>query len=305
MISLKTLTLALAVAGMLAACSDDNSRIAQVSAGTLVKIEEFASSTVAPRDVHIWLPPGYSDTKKYAVLYMHDGQMLFDGRVTWNKQEWGVDEVASQLMEAETVRDFIVVGVFNGADLRHQEYFPEKAYRTLRREKQEAHYGYLSDAMMADEYLTFLVDELKPYVDATYSVHTDAANTAVMGSSMGGLISMYAISEYSEVFGQAACLSTHWPGFDPGTMGGAPDAFLAYMRGSLPSPETHRLYFDYGDQTLDAHYPPLQADVDALMRELGYTSANWTTVFEPGANHSEEAWRRRLPGALTFLFGKK
>jgi len=281
-----------------------DSRNAEVSVGHLDKIESFASEFVAARDVHVWLPAGYSSSRKYAVLYMHDGQMLFDAGVTWNKQEWGVDEVAQDLINSGALRDFIVVGVFNGGELRHQEYFPEKVYRMLPRAKQEALYGFESNKLQADEYLKFLVRELKPYIDKTYSVHTDAANTAVMGSSMGGLISMYAISEYPNVFGQAACLSTHWPGIDPKNMGEVPDVFLGYMRENLPPPANHRIYFDFGDQTLDAHYPPLQARVDMLMTELGYDGSNWQTIFDAGANHSEEAWRNRLPGVLGFLFGK-
>jgi len=294
------LAFSLAVSGAAAA----DSRMAAVDTGQLDKIESFPSKFVAPRDVQIWLPDGYNDQKKYAVLYMHDGQNLFDDRVTWNKQEWGIDETASALMKSGDVRKFIVVGIFNGDELRHQEYFPEKVYRMLPRAKQDTLYGYESDKLQADEYLKFITEELKPYIDKTYSVYTDAANTVVMGSSMGGLISMYAISEYPDIFGAAACVSTHWPGFDPKNMGEVPDLMLAYMRTNLPDPVHHRLYFDNGDQTLDAYYPPLQQKVDALVQELGYSSKNWLTVFDKGANHSEDAWRGRLPGVLRFLFGK-
>lgn len=279
-------------------------RGAKVTVGTLVTLEDFPSAHVKKRDVHIWLPEGYSTDKRYAVLYMHDGQMLFDAAVTWNKKAWDVDEAAQTLMTAGKVRDFIVVGAFNGDELRHREYFPEAVYRQLPKAKQESLYGVESELLLADEYLRFLVSELKPYVDSNYNTMPDAAHTAVAGSSMGGLISMYAISEYPQVFGQAACLSTHWPGIDPDSMDGVPEAFLAYMREKLPSPASHRIYFDYGDQTLDAHYPPLQAKVDALMQELGYSAENWVTVFDPGAPHDEIAWQKRLPGVLTFLFGK-
>ena len=258
-----------------------DSRLAEVSIGRLEKINSFASAFVAARDVQVWLPEGYDPNHKYAVLYMHDGQMLFDAKVTWNKQEWQVDEVASQLMADGEVEDFIVVGIFNGGELRHQEYFPEKPYRMLPPAEQEAYYGFESPKLQADEYLKFLVTELKPFIDQTYSVYTDAAHTAVMGSSMGGLISIYAISEYPDIFGAAACMSTHWPGVDPDIMGSVPDTFLAYLRANLPSPENHRIYFDYGDQTLDAHYPPLQQKVDALMHDLGFGGGNWRPCLSP------------------------
>lgn len=279
-------------------------RTAQVSSGTLETFADFPSAHITARDVQVWLPEGYSTDRQYAVLYMHDGQMLFDASVTWNKQEWGIDEAASDLMANGKTRDFIVVAVFNGGETRHTDYLPEKPYRMLPEDVKADLYGIEAPDLKADEYIRFLATELKPFIDDRYSTLTGPENTAVMGSSMGGLISMYAIAERPDIFGMAACLSTHWPGFQPGQVEGMPGAFIAYMRASLPAPGTHKIYFDYGDQTLDAHYPPLQARVDTMMQELGYDARNWKTVFDPGANHSEDAWRRRLPDILAFLFDR-
>ncbi|WP_417458900.1 alpha/beta hydrolase [Kordiimonas sp.] len=320
---MRNLGLTILTAGMLFACSDEKaandgdtattgtsetkqqmSAVPTVSAGRVEVITGFRSDEIGPRTVHIWLPHGYDEHKAYSVIYMHDGQMLFDANGTWNNQEWGVDELVTELMQNGRIEDLMVVGVFNAGQLRHKEYFPEKAYYLLPREKQESLYGFESDQLMADEYLRFLVKELKPYIDRNYATRPDAAHTAVMGSSMGGLISLYAISEYPDVFGSAAALSTHWPGVEPDEMDGVPEAFLAYLNKKLPDPRNHKIYFDHGDQTLDAHYPPLQKKVDALMVEKGFTAENWTTVVAPGAAHDEKAWRDRLPGALTFLFGK-
>lgn len=319
----RSLWLGALVTGLLVACSDQRSAdhedtapdwnseaetsqsvVPTVSAGRVEVITGFRSQEIGPRTVHIWLPENYNEQETYSVLYMHDGQMLFDATSSWNKQEWGVDEVASRLMQEGEIENLMVVGVFNAGQLRHKEYFPEKAYYLLPREKQESIYGFESDQLMADEYLKFLVRELKPYIDRNYATRPDPANTAIMGSSMGGLISLYAISEYPDVFGSAACMSTHWPGIDPDDMDSVPEAFLSYMESNLPRPEDHKIYFDYGDQTLDAHYPPLQKKVDALMREKGFTPENWTTVYAPGAAHEEKAWQKRLPDALRFLFGK-
>jgi pimeloyl-ACP methyl ester carboxylesterase len=121
---------------------------------------------------------------------------------------------------------------------------------------------------------------------------------------MGGLISLYAICEYPQVFGAAACLSTHWPGIFAVENNPIPNAFYAYMRKKLPNPKTNRIYFDYGDQTLDAMYPPLQKIADSIMVENGFTATNWTTQFFPGKNHSEEAWAERLPIPMEFLLRK-
>jgi hypothetical protein len=106
------------------------------------------------------------------------------------------------------------------------------------------------------------------------------------------------------VFGGAACISTHWPGIFAVENNPIPDAFYAYMKKQLPDPKTHRIYFDYGDQTLDALYPPLQKKADAVMTEKGFSAANWSTQFFPGKNHSEEAWSERLEIPFLFLLKK-
>ncbi len=158
---------------------------------------------------------------------------------------------------------------------------------------------------MADEYLMFLVHELKPYVDSAYSTLAGPDHTFLMGSSMGGLISLYAVCEYPKIFGGAACLSTHWPlaipqqepTFD------IPSTFRQYLDNYLPSPSNHKFYFDHGTATLDSLYKPHQNLIDSIMVKHGYTSENWMTKEFPGDEHSEVAWARRLHVPLEFLFG--
>lgn len=282
----------------------------EVSEGKLETYLSFQSKYVPARDVHVWLPDGYHDAaaqeRKYAVLYMHDDQMLFDATTTWNNQEWGVDEVAGQLQRAGGVRPFIVVGVNNGVERRQQEYFPNKPFRSLRKLEPKLVKGLsiLKERNQAssDEYLKFLVQELKPFIDKRYAVHTDVQNTALMGSSMGGLISLYAISEYPHVFGAAACMSTHWPGDRNPPGNPIPAAFFAYMKESLPKPATHKIYFDHGTETLDASYPEYQLQADEVMRARGYSSDNWVTKVFSGHAHDETSWRSRLDIPLRFLF---
>jgi predicted alpha/beta superfamily hydrolase len=115
-----------------------------------------------------------------------------------------------------------------------------------------------------------------------------------MGSSMGGLISLYAICEYPEVFGGAACLSTAW------TVAGGITA--RELEKALPDPKTHRIYFDFGTETTDGKYEPLQQQVDSQMKAAGYTEGtNWITKSFPGEPHSERAWRKRVDIPLQFL----
>ena len=146
----------------------------------------------------------------------------------------------------------------------------------------------------SDDYLRFLVGEVKPFVDAHSCTLPEQAHTFVMGSSMGGLISLYALGEYPGVFAGAGCLSTHWPAGD-GLM-------IDYLRRALPPPGAHRFYFDYGTETLDAGYEPYQLQADQVMRAAGYRHGqDWITRKFPGAEHSERAWRQRVHLPLLFL----
>lgn len=287
-------------------------QIPKVSKGTIQRLENFKSDYVNSRNIDIWLPDGYSSTQKYAVLYMHDGQMLYDAATTWNKQSWEVDEVAGKLIQEGKTKKFIVVGIWNNGQKRHPEYFPQKPYESLSQTQKDTITAQLQKAgrtkevfqPISDLYLKFLVTELKPYIDSHFSTLKDKSNTVIAGSSMGGLISMYAICEYPEVFGGAACISTHWPGTFSTQNNPIPDAFINYMDSHLPNPKTHTFYFDYGNKTLDALYPDLQKKVDVLMQKKGFLPTNWTTQFFEGKDHSEKSWSERLHIPLQFLLQK-
>ena len=196
-----------------------NSQDIKQSSGMIKRFEQFPSEFVSPRNVDVWLPDNYSDKLKYSVLYMHDGQMLFDSTVTWNHQAWEADDISSALMEKREVENFIIVGIWN-TDKRHAEYFPQKPFEMLSSDQKKEISIQLTNAgrtveefkPLSDNYLKFIVKELKPYIDKNFSVYTNKEHNFIAGSSMGGLISMYAIFEYPDVFGGAACLSTHWPG---------------------------------------------------------------------------------------------
>jgi enterochelin esterase-like enzyme len=285
----------------------------QVGKGTIERIEKLASKYVDARNVDVWLPEGYTPKRKYAVLYMHDGQMLFDSTTTWNKKSWDVDKIITRLLVEDKLQDVIVVGVWNGDKSRHADYFPQKPFENLELSKKEIVLNasrnngvsvFGNYQIQSDGYLKFLVEELKPEIDKKYSTKKDASHTFIAGSSMGGLISMYAICEYPNIFGGAACLSTHWPGIFVTKDNPIPDAFVNYLQHNLPNPKNHKIYFDYGDKTLDAMYPPLQKKVDEVMKERGYTGKNWITQFFPGQDHSEGSWRSRFEIPLQFLLGK-
>ena len=281
---------------------------AVLAGGSLFRVDSFPSNFITPRPVDVWLPDGYSKDKKYSVLYMHDGQNLFDETTTWNKQEWKVDEWATQLMSEGKTKDFIVVGIHNIPQIRWQDLFPEKAMAYMNVKIKDsltalAKKRNINVDFKGDEYLKFLVEELKPVIDHQYSVYTDKSHTFVAGSSMGGLMSMYAISEYPEVFEGAACVSTHWVGAMPMPNNPYPEAIFKYMEANLPKAASHRLYFDYGNKTLDQHYPQYAPRVDVILKAKGYSKANSENLFFEGTDHSESSWNKRLDQPLTFLLG--
>ena len=278
--------------------------------GTLYRIDNFPSKYITPRPVDIWLPKNYAKNKKYSVLYMHDGQMLFDSTTTWNKQEWKVDEWASLLMDTKATEDFIVVGIHNISKIRWQDLFPQKAFDYLDENVQEllleiAKENNFETQLNGDNYLKFLVKELKPFIDKTYPTNGKKEHTFVAGSSMGGLMSIYAISEYPNVFGGAACISTHWVGAVPIPNNPYPNANFEYLDDHVPSHTTHKLYFDYGTETLDQYYPQYASRVDSIYRNKGYNDLNFKNLKFEGENHSENSWNKRLNEPFTFLMGKK
>src|SRR5258708_15210714 len=174
-------------------------QIPKVSCGAIKSLENFPSKFVDTSNVDVWLPDGYSPDKKYSVLYMHDGQALFDSTLMWNKQVWGVDEVLRKLIAEKRIQDCIVVGIWNTGVKRFPDYFPQKPFYSLSPEDQQKILAIgrdkgtplIGNGPVSDDYLKFLVKELKPYIDTHFSTLRDRQHTFIVGSSMGGLISMY------------------------------------------------------------------------------------------------------------------
>ncbi len=265
--------------------------------GNLKRHERFASKYVDPRNVDVWLPPGYEQnkSKRFPVVYMHDGQNLFDPKLSFIGVDWGIDETMTRLIDEGKIREAIVVGVWN-TPKRVLEYLPQKPLVNSTRPLKDIPAAML-DQIVSDNYLKFLVTELKPFVDSTYRTHADRDDTFIMGSSAGALISVYAIAEYPNVFGGAGCISTHWPVGD--------GIVINYLKDHLPDPKTHKFYFDFGTETLDAGYEPYQRKMDGLMRKAGYREGkNWITRKFAGDEHSERAWRKRVDVPLTFFLHK-
>jgi enterochelin esterase-like enzyme len=291
------------VAAWAAVWNSSNNFPPSVSSGT-ARRHWFHSLLVDDRYIDVWLPNGYNTSVKYDVLYMHDGQMLFDASTTWNGEEWDVDGTMGALLTGGKIRPTIVVGIFNNGNKRHAEYFPEKVINTIPQPEQSELESLFSGSTRGDAYLKFIVTELKPFIDSTYSTNKDKQGTFIAGSSMGGLISLYAFCEYPDIFSGAACLSTHWIGtFSDNDA--IPNAIITYMSKALPPPNGRMIYFDHGTAGLDAMYGPHQQQVDNLLAAKGYTATNWETQIFPGADHNENYWKARFHISATFLLSDK
>jgi len=288
----------------LSSCSkqEDKTSVLNVAGGDIVRIENFDSRFVDSRHIDIWLPPAYGKGTELGVLYMQDGQSLYDATTTWNEQEWGVDEF---FIKYPDLQNYIVVGTWNAGANRWNEYFPSKAFNYMSASSMELLHGHGIDSIegkfSSDQYLKFLVEELKPFVDSNFEVNNSREYTAIMGSSMGGLISWYATCEYPAVFGTALCLSTHWPGIFTNENNPIPTAFLDYLEDKLDVSEGYRFYFDTGTETLDSLYLVHQSKVDSLFRGKGFSEQNFLSNVIEGAGHTEDYWRARLDLPFNFL----
>jgi len=248
------------------------------SHGSLVTLPGFHSPQLGnDRSLRLYLPPSYGENpaKRYPVLYMHDGQNLFDAATASYGVEWQVDETFDRLIGQGAVREAIVVGIDNTAD-RISEYTPTP----------DPSYG----GGNADAYLDFVQQTVKPYVDAHYRTLTGAADTLMAGSSLGGLLSCYAGLTRSTVYGAVSCMSSSfwWNG----------ESFTHTVQG-YHGRKPVRIYLDAGgDNDGRAQTETFR---DALLTDGWTAGGDLLYVFDPAGAHNETSWARRLPGALEFL----
>ncbi|MFO7680305.1 MAG: alpha/beta hydrolase-fold protein [Chloroflexota bacterium] len=245
------------------------------------------------RDIFVFLPPSYeAGDQTYPVLYMHDGQNLFDEVIAF-AGEWRVDETMTELARTKSL-EAIVVGVSNMGQHRLDEYSPF----------QDATYG----GGQGELYLDFLASTLKPLIDQDFRTRPEPAYTGIMGSSLGGLISLYAFFQRPEVFGFAGVMSP--------SIWFADYAMVKFVREAAFS--NGRLYLDagtqeYGNATQQSdemrsksrQYYAGVRDLKQMLVDKGYhPGQNLLHIEEKGAHHHEAAWERRLPLAIEFFLKK-
>lgn len=272
-----------------------------VSSGNLYHLDIFSPEMNETIKVDVWTPEDYSRHNDYPVIYMHDGQNLFDASSTWNHQAWEVDSVMGKLIAKNSIKPAIIVGVYSTDTTRLGDLMPEKPLQYLQNDTIKNFIAMMCRSnYRADEYLAFIVNTLRPIINENFSTDTTMAATSIMGSSMGGLISIYGMCEYPHVFGAAACLSTHWTGA-LGSNEDFPGAMHRYLCKNMPKDNIHRVYIDNGTCPYDSVYTPYMHRMVTLAQELGYTGQKLKWDIYPGHAHNEQSWAQRVEVPLKFL----
>ena len=284
---------------------------AALGAAKLDTYPQMTSQFVQPRDVTVWVPDA-CQSAACPVLYMQDGQTLYDPKLSLSGASWGMADTLTKLIDTKAVPAVIVVGIYN-TDKRGREYLPQKIYDRMPADARVRMAKNWGGEPLSDQYLNFMVTELKPFIDKTYKTLPDPAHTYVMGSSMGGLIAFYAQAQYPDVFGASASLSMHWLLDNPWV--NIPDAktnqpevtaaLAGYVASTGLKPGVNRVYIDQGTQTLDANYRPYSLAFEKTMHDQGWTTPDFSSQIFPGEAHSEGAWAKRLDIPLKFLLAGK
>jgi alpha-glucosidase len=240
--------------------------------------KEFVFSEISKVSHKIWvyLPPNYyQSTKKYPVIYMHDGQNLFDSATSFIG-EWEVDETLNDIYKT-TKKGFIVVGIANGGEARLDEYTPWKNEK----------YG----GGKGDYYIKFLINTLKPYIDKQFRTKKQAKHTAIIGSSLGGLISYYGGLQHPNVFGKIGALSTSfW----------FSDNVYSFTDTVIKS-KSSKIYLLVGEKEGHNMVPDTQK-IEQMLLKNGFSSKNLKTKVHPKGEHNEAFWKSEFNDVITWLF---
>ncbi|MDI4633998.1 hypothetical protein J7U46_13145 [Pelomonas sp. V22] len=261
--------------------------------GSIERLPSLESQHVSPRGLQVWLPPGYEKEpqRRYPVLYLHDGQNVFDAEAAG--AEWQVDETAQRLVLEGAVEPVIIVAISSGRD-RFLDYTPTEMLIPAARS------GHLRDESQGGggpRYARYLVEELKPWIDQRYRTRTDAASTAVGGSSLGGLISMWLALHHADTFGASLVVSPSvwWD-----------DLFLLrdVKTTAFVGAERPRVWLDMGGQEGPGALPVARQLRDALLARGWQADKTLGYLEQPEAGHDEAAWASRVEAMLRFLYGR-
>ncbi len=305
----------LTTAAVLAAGCATGSGIASATklhAGRRVSLPAFRSAHVAARDIDIWIPQGRGPRR---VVYAHDGKTLFDAATSASGIPLGLD-AAMQRLANEGIEPAIIVGIASGP-ARSREYQAGGILPFLNRETADAIGETCGGAPQSAAYLRFIVEELKPYIDRNFATRDDRAGTFMLGTSMGGLVSLEALRAYPEVFRGVGCMSAHTLLLGPAAadpsyrapasaMTQIAAGWKAYASQTFPSPHDHRIWIDRGTEELDGFYESFHNALVEGLRLRGYRNARQlqAQVFS-GTGHHERWWSARCENVLRYLLDEK
>jgi predicted alpha/beta superfamily hydrolase len=280
---------------ILSTMSSFTARNKKAFAEKLLSPHHFQESTAAPnvkilaaafaipqlkreRRIWVYLPPAYEKSRKrYPVLYMQDGQNLFDAKTSF-AGEWQVDETLNQL-DSTLKQNCIVIGIDNGAEKRMTEYAPWDHPRFGKGE--------------GAAYTRFMVETLKPYIDQHFRTLPEPSSTAVMGSSMGGLIAFYAALEYPHVFGKAGVFSpSFWHS----------EAAFEFAQKKAPQAKKLKIYLLTGALEGKAEMIEPMQRMTKVLQAAGFTKRRLFSSLPKDGKHNEAFWAREFAGAYTWLF---
>lgn len=259
--------------------------MSQTSPSQVIMQEVFMPQLERMRTLRIYLPPGYAEAScRYGVIYMQDGQNLFDPSVSYSGMIWKVREHLDQLSLNVDKPRFIVVGIDHGSEDRLSEYGPWP-FKVEEGESEG----------QGDVYAAFLATTLKPFIDAYYRTKPEREYSCLMGSSMGGLISFYTGLVYQDVFAKVAALS---PSFAEHIVGENLERFVTRH----PARREMRIWLDMGDEEPGDHLiPRTRAAYDWLLA-AGYEACNCHKEIVPGGRHDEGSWAERYVQILAWLY---
>lgn len=284
--------------------------LARADAGRFIEYEKVAAAGLPDQRLTIWLPPGYDrGSRRYPVLYTHDGHNLFDPAKSNFNKVWAADQAMLAAVRSGKVAPHIIVGVWAPGKDRYRQYLPQTIYQAASAAPRAAMDAMTGGPVISEAYLDWLAGPLKQWVDSSFRTRPGRDDTAIMGSSMGGLMSCYAFLERAQTYGRAGCVSSHWPAADPRAVGAANPDLIALWDGwfaaRLGQPNGRRVWMDHGTATLDAFYAPYQQVIDARFAASGWQRGrDWESKVYPGAEHEENAWARRLPEVFGWLLRK-
>ena len=277
--------------------------------GRLLEYDGVAAAGLPPQRLTIWLPPGYDAGEgRYPVLYMHDGHNLFDPAESNFNKIWAADKAMRAAVQSGKVEPHIIIGIWAPGTDRHRQYLPRSLYDMTAGDLRAQMDSLTPGGVISDRYLDWIAGPLKAWVDQSFRTRPGRDDTAIVGSSMGGLMSCYAILERPEVFGRAGCVSSHWPAVDPSAIDEAQLKALwdGWFAARLGQPDGRRVWMDHGTATLDAFYAPYQQVIDARFAAAGWQKGrDWESRVYEGAEHEENAWAARLTEVFGWLLAKQ